>query len=183
MGKASGFALSTITEDGFAVMDRQKLDIISEKVYSENSFERESQIKDDLAIATITKDKRPSVETSFHNAINYKFVIHLHPTLVNGIMCSNNVEELIVPVFGTEGNLHSLHRSGLHFIQSGRNKSCGVQSCKRIRSKGNSASKSRNLCKCRYYPGSDRYLRRHYCKHRKGNQTPVDNTILQLLKM
>lgn len=100
--KASGFALSTITEEGFAVLGRQKLDIISEKVYSEDSFERESQIKDDLAIATITKDKRPSVETSFHNAINYKFVIHLHPTLVNGIMCSNNVEDLIVPVFGDE---------------------------------------------------------------------------------
>jgi len=100
--KASGFALSTITEEGFAVMDRKKLALISENEYSTDSFERENQIKNDLADATITKDKRPSVETSFHNAINYKFVIHLHPTAVNGIMCSNKAEELVQPVFGDE---------------------------------------------------------------------------------
>ncbi|WP_167614225.1 SDR family NAD(P)-dependent oxidoreductase [Maribellus sediminis] len=100
--KASGFALATISEEGFGVMDRSKLDKISENEYSSDSFERESQIKDDLAAATITKDKRPSVETSFHNAINYKFVIHLHPTAVNGIMCSNKAEELVKPVFGDE---------------------------------------------------------------------------------
>lgn len=100
--KASGFALSTITEEGFAVMDRKKLAKISVSEYSTDSFERESQIKDDLADATITKDKRPSVETSFHDAINYKFVIHLHPTLVNAIMCSNKAEEMMVPVFGEE---------------------------------------------------------------------------------
>jgi rhamnose utilization protein RhaD (predicted bifunctional aldolase and dehydrogenase)/NAD(P)-dependent dehydrogenase (short-subunit alcohol dehydrogenase family) len=100
--KASGFALSTITEEGFAVMDRKKLAKISENEYSKDSFERERQIKDDLADATITKDKRPSVETSFHNSINYKFVIHLHPTLVNGIMCSNKAEELVPEIFGEE---------------------------------------------------------------------------------
>jgi len=100
--KASGFALSTITEDGFAVMDRKKLAKISEKEYSADSFERESEIKNDLADAALTKDKRPSVETSFHDAINYKFVIHLHPTSVNGIMCSNKAEELVQPVFGEE---------------------------------------------------------------------------------
>jgi len=100
--KASGFALSTISEEGFAVMDRKKLAKISENEYSSVSFERESQIKDDLAEATITKDKRPSVETSFHNAINYKFVVHLHPTLINGIMCSNKAEELVQLIFGEE---------------------------------------------------------------------------------
>lgn len=100
--KASGFALATITEEGFAVLDRKKLSKISENEYSADPFERERQIKDDLADATITKDKRPSVETSLHNAINYKFVIHLHPTLVNGIMCGNDVEKLIVPLFGAD---------------------------------------------------------------------------------
>jgi rhamnose utilization protein RhaD (predicted bifunctional aldolase and dehydrogenase)/NAD(P)-dependent dehydrogenase (short-subunit alcohol dehydrogenase family) len=100
--KASGFALSTISEEGFAVMDRKKLAKISENEYSPDSFKRESQIKDDLAEATITKDKRPSVETSFHDAIRYKFVVHLHPTAVNGIMCSNKAEELVKPVFGEE---------------------------------------------------------------------------------
>ncbi len=100
--KASGFALSTISEEGFAVMDRKKLAKISEIEYSADPFEREREIKDDLAEATITKDKRPSVETSFHDAIKYKFVVHLHPTAVNGIMCSNKAEELFNPVFGEE---------------------------------------------------------------------------------
>jgi rhamnose utilization protein RhaD (predicted bifunctional aldolase and dehydrogenase) len=100
--KASGFALATITEEGFAVLDRKKLAVISEKSYSADPFERERQIKDDLADATITKDKRPSVETSLHNAINYKFVIHLHPTMVNGVMCGNDVEKLIEPLFGAD---------------------------------------------------------------------------------
>jgi rhamnose utilization protein RhaD (predicted bifunctional aldolase and dehydrogenase)/NAD(P)-dependent dehydrogenase (short-subunit alcohol dehydrogenase family) len=100
--KASGFALSTISEEGFAVMDRKKLAKISENEYSSDPFKRESQIKDDLADSTITKDKRPSVETSFHDAIRYKFVVHLHPTAVNGIMCSNKAEELVKPVFGEE---------------------------------------------------------------------------------
>ena len=100
--KASGFSLATITEEGFAVLNRNKLAVVSEKSYSSDPFERERQIKDDLADATITKDKRPSVETSLHDLINYKFVIHLHPTLVNGVMCGNNVEEHIEPLFGTD---------------------------------------------------------------------------------
>ena len=100
--KASGFALATIAKEGFVVMDRKKLAKISENKYSSDPFERESQIKDDLVTATLTKDKRPSVETSFHNAINYKFVVHLHPTSVNGIMCSNKAEELVQHVFGRE---------------------------------------------------------------------------------
>jgi len=100
--KASGFALATITEEGFAVLDRKKLAKISENEYSADPFERERQIKDDLADATITKDKRPSVETSLHDCINYKFVIHLHPTLVNGVMCGNDVEKLMEPLFGAD---------------------------------------------------------------------------------
>nr|HPR62041.1 class II aldolase/adducin family protein [Prolixibacteraceae bacterium] len=50
--KASGFALATITEEGFAVLDRKKLAVVSEKNYSSDPFERERQIKDDLADAT-----------------------------------------------------------------------------------------------------------------------------------
>ncbi|MCF8359321.1 MAG: SDR family NAD(P)-dependent oxidoreductase [Prolixibacteraceae bacterium] len=100
--KASGFALASISEDGFAVLDRKKLAKISEKEYSDNPLERECQIKDDLADATITKDRRPSVETSLHNLIAYKFVVHLHPTLVNAVMCSNEVEKHLEPLFGAD---------------------------------------------------------------------------------
>ena len=100
--KASGHALATITEDGFAKLDRKKLGLISEKSYSADSFERERQIKDDLMEATITKDRRPSVETSMHDVIEYAYVVHLHPTKVNGLMCGNEVEKYLAELFGDQ---------------------------------------------------------------------------------
>ena len=100
--KASGHALATITEDGFAVLDRKKLNVISEKKYSANAAKREEEVKDDLAVACITKDHRPSVETSMHNAIEYPFIVHLHPTMVNGLMCSKNAEKETKKLFGED---------------------------------------------------------------------------------
>ncbi|QIA07643.1 SDR family NAD(P)-dependent oxidoreductase [Draconibacterium halophilum] len=100
--KASGFALATITEDGFAKLDRKKLGLISEKTYSADSFERERQIKDDLMEATITKDRRPSVEISMHDVIDFAYVVHLHPTKVNGLMCGNQVEKYLDELFGDQ---------------------------------------------------------------------------------
>ncbi len=90
--KASGHALATIGEDGFAVLDRAKLNPMGTKAYSADIAEREAQVKEDLAAACITKDRRPSVETSMHNAISFAFVVHLHPTLVNALMCSKQAE-------------------------------------------------------------------------------------------
>ena len=98
--KASGSSLATITEDGFAVLDRAKLNRMSDKLYSTNPVEREDQVKNDLADATITKGRRPSVETSMHNVIDYTFVVHLHPTIVNGLMCSQRAESDLLKLFG-----------------------------------------------------------------------------------
>ncbi|MFT3737778.1 MAG: SDR family NAD(P)-dependent oxidoreductase [Breznakibacter sp.] len=100
--KASGSALATIAEDGFAKLDRHKLAKMSEKTYSADPFERERQVKDDLTDANLTKERRPSVETSLHDLIGYSYVVHLHPTAVNGVMCSNDVENLILPLFGND---------------------------------------------------------------------------------
>jgi len=98
--KASGAALATITEEGFAVLDRNKLDSMSERIYSTDPAEREEQVKNDLAAATLTKGSRPSVETSMHNIIDYPFVVHLHPTAVNGLMCAQNPEAELKRLFG-----------------------------------------------------------------------------------
>jgi rhamnose utilization protein RhaD (predicted bifunctional aldolase and dehydrogenase)/NAD(P)-dependent dehydrogenase (short-subunit alcohol dehydrogenase family) len=100
--KASGSSLAAITEEGFAVLDRAKLNLMSDTVYSANAAEREEQVKNDLADATITKGKRPSVETSMHNVIDFAFVVHMHPTLVNGLMCSNNAQADLQKLFGTK---------------------------------------------------------------------------------
>jgi rhamnose utilization protein RhaD (predicted bifunctional aldolase and dehydrogenase)/NAD(P)-dependent dehydrogenase (short-subunit alcohol dehydrogenase family) len=102
--KASGTTLAEITENGFAVLDREKLKKIATNKYSDNSDERENQIKTDLFRASVYPEKnlRPSVETSMHEIINYKFVVHTHPTLVNALMCSQNAEKLTYEIFGKE---------------------------------------------------------------------------------
>lgn len=101
--KASGIALSTIDENGFVRMSREKLKVISEREYSSNSDERETQVKNDLAAAIDSKDGlRPSVETSMHDVIDYPFVIHTHPTVVNALTCSNNSKELSFKILGED---------------------------------------------------------------------------------
>ena len=97
--KASGHALATIDENGFAVLDRAKLAPMGEKAYSADPTEREAQVKEDLASACLTRDRRPSVETSLHDCMEYAYVVHLHPTLVNGLMCSVNAANICDELF------------------------------------------------------------------------------------
>ncbi len=100
--KASGSSLANITEEGFAVLDRAKLNLMSDKTYSNQAAEREEEVKNDLAAATISKGKRPSVETSMHNVIDFAFVVHLHPTAVNGLMCAAKAENDLKKLFGAK---------------------------------------------------------------------------------
>jgi rhamnose utilization protein RhaD (predicted bifunctional aldolase and dehydrogenase)/NAD(P)-dependent dehydrogenase (short-subunit alcohol dehydrogenase family) len=102
--KASGTTLADISEMGFAVLEREKLNKIATNTYSNNSDERELQIKLDLFRASVYPERglRPSVETSMHEIINLKFVVHTHPTIVNALMCSQNAEKLTFEIFGNE---------------------------------------------------------------------------------
>ncbi len=100
--KASGHSLGTIGEDGFAQLDRKALLGIAVKTYSEDVMERENQIKNDLLKARVYPEKgqRPSVETSLHDLLAFRFVVHTHSTKVNGLMCSINAERLTTVLFG-----------------------------------------------------------------------------------
>jgi rhamnose utilization protein RhaD (predicted bifunctional aldolase and dehydrogenase)/NAD(P)-dependent dehydrogenase (short-subunit alcohol dehydrogenase family) len=100
--KASGQSLSGLTEEGLVALDRQMLHSISTGIYSEDPSVREKQVKEDIfrSIVCKGKDKRPSVDTSLHEVIQYRFVVHLHPTLINGILCSRNAKSLIQKLFG-----------------------------------------------------------------------------------
>ncbi len=100
--KASGHALATITEEGFAVLDREKMNIISTKQYSTDSSLREAEATEDLMAACITKGRKPSVEASLHNAMSAPFIVHLHPTMINGLMSSMDVEAQTSRLFGDE---------------------------------------------------------------------------------
>jgi len=101
--KASGTSLATITEDGFAKMDRSCLNKIAEKKYSTDPLKRETEIKEELHNCIVgDKSKRPSVETSLHNLLEKSYVVHTHPTLINGLMCAINSKEVTNELFGNE---------------------------------------------------------------------------------
>lgn len=101
--KASGSSLETIDENGFVCLSRAKLKTISTKNYSQQSAEREAEVKQDLANAIVsTNGNRPSVETSMHEVIDYPFVVHTHPTNVNALMCSKNAAAASKELFGDD---------------------------------------------------------------------------------
>ena len=114
--KDSGLPLSTITEEGFSMMDREKLKKISTREYSKEPVKREQKILDDLAEANLTKERRPSVEISLHDLINYKFVVHLHPAFVTGLLCGNDAGKYVDILFGDDA-LCPVYHAGLYRFQ------------------------------------------------------------------
>jgi rhamnose utilization protein RhaD (predicted bifunctional aldolase and dehydrogenase) len=101
--KASGYPLADITQEGFAVLSRKLLKRISSKTYSGNPAKREQQVKNDLIAASVFPEKnlRPSVEASLHDLIDYTYVVHTHPYLVNAVTCSSQAKNTILRLFGT----------------------------------------------------------------------------------
>jgi len=100
--KASGQSLAELNEEGLVALSREKLHVISSNIYSDDPSAREEQVKADMfhSILDPEKNKRPSVETSLHEIIQYKFIVHLHPTLINGLLCSRNGKSLTHKLFG-----------------------------------------------------------------------------------
>jgi len=100
--KASGQPLSDLTEEGLVALNRERLREISSRKYPDDPVTRESQVKEDLykSIVDPLQKRRPSVETSLHEMIRYKFVVHLHPTLINGVLCSRNAKNFTQNHFG-----------------------------------------------------------------------------------
>ena len=102
--KASGSPLAGLTEDGLVSLSREKLRLISVKKYSDDPIVREEEVKADMSGSILEpgRGKRPSVETSLHDMIQYKYVVHLHPTLINGVLCSHNAKSLTLQMFGEQ---------------------------------------------------------------------------------
>ena len=83
--KCSGTALRDASEASFAKMDLKKLFDIFERRYPEGDREREAAVLADMIACRCPGEehKRPSVETLLHALFEQKFVLHLHPALVN----------------------------------------------------------------------------------------------------
>jgi NAD(P)-dependent dehydrogenase (short-subunit alcohol dehydrogenase family)/rhamnose utilization protein RhaD (predicted bifunctional aldolase and dehydrogenase) len=102
--KASGISLADIEENGFCILDREKLSRLSDMPFSADPVVREEQVKNGLMDCRVNPGSglRPSVETSLHDLFNFAFVVHTHPTLVNGLLCSMEAEAGVSRLFGTK---------------------------------------------------------------------------------
>ncbi len=100
--KASGTTLATITSDGFVKMNRSALAEMFNRVYSDKTEEREAEVLNDLLNAREKSEysKRPSVETSLHDLMPQKYVLHLHPTAVNALSCAKDGEKYAREILG-----------------------------------------------------------------------------------
>lgn len=102
--KASGVSLATIGEEDFCILDRARLAEITEMDFSCDPVVREEQVKNALMGCLINPEMglRPSVETSLHDLFRYAYVVHTHPTLVNGLLCSMEAREQVSEMFGDQ---------------------------------------------------------------------------------
>ena len=101
--KASGISLADIGKPGFVTLSRNRLSLMEDKAYSEDPGVLEREVKSDLTEAILCKENlRPSVETSLHNLIDYSYIIHTHPTIVNALMCANSAQQEVEERFGSE---------------------------------------------------------------------------------
>lgn len=100
--KGSGTSLATITADGFVKMDREKLAEIFTKKYPDDDKTREAMSLADLTAAKLDgqEGKRPSVETTLHSLFEQRYVLHLHPCLVNALTCAKNGKAECERLFG-----------------------------------------------------------------------------------
>lgn len=100
--KASGYKLASIREDGFVKLDRNGLNRIWEKRYPANVDLREKQALQDLMDTRASGEtKRPSVESLLHAVLPQKYVIHTHPTIINGLTCSKSGRQITEQLFHT----------------------------------------------------------------------------------
>ena len=99
--KGSGCSLSTIEENNFVAMDLEKLLEILNKEYPASDREREAMFLADVSAAKLPgeEEKRPSVEALLHALFPQRYVLHLHPALVNGLTCGIDGEKKAKELF------------------------------------------------------------------------------------
>ncbi len=91
--KGSGTSLATIKAEDFVVLERAKLENMWHTAYPEEEKAREAAVLADMMAARVEGEtRRPSVETLLHNLFPQRYILHVHPTLVNGLTCSQEGE-------------------------------------------------------------------------------------------
>ena len=99
--KASGCALSAVGPENFVKMDLTRLRSLVKKAYPDSDKEREAMYLADVAEARLPgeESKRPSVEALLHGLFAQRYVLRLHPALVNGLTCGKDGEAMAAKLF------------------------------------------------------------------------------------
>ena len=98
--KPSGVALATIQPQQFVCIDREALNRLFTLEMPQDVTAREAVAKFILESSVRPLGAgRPSVETPLHNVIDYTYVVHLHPALVNGMTCAKNGKKVCKSLF------------------------------------------------------------------------------------
>jgi NAD(P)-dependent dehydrogenase (short-subunit alcohol dehydrogenase family)/rhamnose utilization protein RhaD (predicted bifunctional aldolase and dehydrogenase) len=100
--KGSGSSLAEIDAGGFVCLDRARLQVLWQRSYPEEPQAREALVTEALLAAREQGEeaKRPSVETPLHDFFPEAYVVHTHPSLINGLACSRHGREEAVEMFG-----------------------------------------------------------------------------------
>lgn len=98
--KGSGTSLATIKAEDFVVLERAKLENMWSVAYPEEEKAREAAVLNDMMAARAEGEtRRPSVETLLHNLFPHKYILHVHPAMVNGVTCSKEGEQAMKKLF------------------------------------------------------------------------------------
>ncbi len=98
--KPSGTTLATIKAEDFVAVDRKKLSELDNLDPSLDANERERLVQDIMSHAKpASSDGRPSVEAPLHNLLKGRFVVHTHPAVINGMLCSKRGSSVCTELF------------------------------------------------------------------------------------
>ncbi|MCX6996432.1 MAG: class II aldolase/adducin family protein [Kiritimatiellaeota bacterium] len=98
--KPSGRTLAGLTPASFVALDRARLGALYELPVPAAPRAREALVKAALAAAARPgPTARPSVEAPLHDLLAGRFVVHVHPALVNGMTCAQHGAEVCARLF------------------------------------------------------------------------------------
>jgi len=120
--KSSGVGLADILPEQFVAMDiKLLLDMIEHEFpASMSNAKREETVLAEMMAARLPGEekKRPSVESALHAMFPYKFVLHVHPPLINGLTCSANGKATCYDLFRDKAVWIDLTKPGLILAQT-----------------------------------------------------------------
>ena len=119
--KGSGTQLSSITAEQFVGMDVTMLCELAGRPHCEDisDEDREEEALREMMASRLpgNESKRPSVEAILHAIFPYKYVLHVHPALINGLTCGINGESVCRRLFGDEAVWIPLTKPGVILSQ------------------------------------------------------------------